>query len=74
MVTAGRADRSCISDSSMPSTEDDVTVFEGEYCSTLNSGLSRPLIDDWSVNETIESRFSSAVLATQVTAPPLLPP
>jgi len=44
----------------MLSTEDDVTAFEGEYCSTLKSGLSRPLvmemdeIEDWSVSETLE--------------------
>jgi len=63
----------------MLSTEDRVTVFEDEFCSTSKSGLSRPLelemdrIEDWSVGETLESCSSSAVLATQTTTPPLLP-
>jgi hypothetical protein len=76
MTPAGMVGWPCILSSSKLSTEDDVTVFEGEYCSILSSGLmslAMPLeidrVEGWSV-ETLELRLLLVVLTT-VTVTPL---
>jgi hypothetical protein len=77
MVTpAGRVGWPCILSSSKLSTDDDVTVFESEYCSNLNSGLMSLVIaleidgiEGWS-EETLDLRLFLVVLTT-VTVTPL---
>ena len=69
MISAGRVGRPCILDSSKLATEDDATVFEGEYFSTLKSGLMSPAteidpIEDRSANETLDLRDSLLVVTT----------
>jgi hypothetical protein len=69
MIPGGRVDWPCILGSSKLSTEDDATVFEGEYCSTLKSGLMSPAmemdrIEDRSANETLDTRESPLVVTT----------
>jgi hypothetical protein len=69
MIPAGRAGSRFILSSSKLSTEDDVKVFEGEYCPTLKSGLmslemEMVRVEDRSENERLDLRFSSLVVTT----------
>jgi hypothetical protein len=69
MIPSGRVGRPCILGSSKLATEDDAKVSEGEYFSTLKSGLMSPAtdmepIEDRSANETLDLRDSPLVVTT----------
>jgi hypothetical protein len=58
--------------SSKLSTDDEATVFEGEYCLALKTGLMPPAneIEDWPA-EILDRRLSPVVLTTELTMTPL---
>jgi hypothetical protein len=72
MITGGDV-WPCVLESSKHSTDDDVTVFEGEYCLNFNSGLTSPEMEIvvWSV-ETLDMRFSLVIPITVTATPPCL--
>ena len=72
-MIAGRVDWPCVLTSSKFSTDEDVTVFEGEYCPNFNSGLTSLAMEvEVRKLETLDLRFS-LVIPTTVTATPLRP-
>ena len=74
MIPAGNSDWPCVLSSSKLSTEDDATVFEGEYASTLqvdSMSLATGMdgTESWSV-EALDLRLSPVVLSTVTVTPP----
>lgn len=69
IVPAGWVVRPCILNSLRLSTEDDVTMFEDEYCSTLKSKLVSPAmevdrIEGLSVSKVLDLQLSPPILTT----------
>lgn len=74
IIPAGWVVRPCIVNSLRLSTEDDITMFEDEYCSTLKSRLVSPAmevdrIEGSSVSEAFDLQLSPPILTTAMTTP-----
>jgi hypothetical protein len=77
MISSGWVDWRFISSSKF-STYDDVTEFEGEYCSILKSGFKSlamemdGTVEGRSMDETLDLRLSPVVVTTETMTPFLL--